>query len=309
MNEKKYFSKIGLNYLILILLTVIFQIIIVKSIAIFDIKILNNYTIQTIIGVICSYFLPLPIFIYLMNKLDSRTIPQQSINKITFIKYISITLVLMWIGNMIGLAITALISQLISSEIINPIKQIINHQSIYMNILIICIIAPVFEEIIFRKFLIDKTIKYGAKISILLSALIFALFHGNLNQFFYAFLMGGFFAYVYIKTGKIIYPIILHMIINFIGSIISTIFINSLNHLISSTGTPLDLFIVMLYAIIVLSAIIIGVYTILDKYGKIKFKKPEITLNNPIKTSLINVGIILFIIYTLLKIIKSIGLI
>lgn len=61
-----------------------------------------------------------------------------------------------------------------------------------MNLALISIIGPIFEEILFRKILIDKTIKYGARISIIISALLFGLFHGNVNQFFYAFLMGGF---------------------------------------------------------------------------------------------------------------------
>ena len=93
--------------------------------------------------------------------------------------------------------------------------------------------------ILFRKFLIDKTIKYGAKVSIILSAVLFALFHGNLNQFFYAFLIGGFFAYVYIKTGKITYSIILHAVVNLMGSVFSIILANTINN-IQINFTPLD---------------------------------------------------------------------
>ena len=114
----------------------------------------------------------------------------------------------MWIGNLVGLGITALIGNTMTSDITNPIEHMIQNTNIYVNLILTSLLAPIFEELFFRKLLIDRTVKYGAKLSILLSALLFALFHGNLSQFFYAFLIGAFFAYIYIKTGKIIYSII-----------------------------------------------------------------------------------------------------
>ena len=141
----------------------------------------------------------------------------------------------MLIGNLIGIILTTIIGGAIQSEISNPVENLINSTNIWLNLALISIIGPIFEEILFRKILIDKTIKYGARISIIISALLFGLFHGNVNQFFYAFLMGGFFAYVYIKTGKIIYPIILHLIVNLMGSVISLKLIQSISNLYSGS--------------------------------------------------------------------------
>ena len=42
-----------------------------------------------------------------------------------------------------------------------------------------------------------------------------------MNQFVYAFTIGAVFAYVYSKTGKIHYTILMHMLINFLGSVVS----------------------------------------------------------------------------------------
>ena len=51
--------------------------------------------------------------------------------------------------------------------------------------MVIC--APILEEYIFRKLIVDRTVKYGQGVAVVLSGLMFGLFHGNLNQFAYAF--------------------------------------------------------------------------------------------------------------------------
>ena len=55
----------------------------------------------------------------------------------------------------------------------------------------------------------------------MMSGLMFGLFHGNLNQFVYAFVLGCFFAFLYVKTGKLKITIALHMIFNFMGGVVS----------------------------------------------------------------------------------------
>ncbi len=89
--------------------------------------------------------------------------------------------------------------------------------------------APIMEEFMFRKLLVDRTIKYGKGLSILLSGLMFGLYHGNLNQFIYAFVIGAFFAFMYIKTGNIKVTIGMHMIFNFIGGFLASNLLNMLN--------------------------------------------------------------------------------
>ena len=83
------------------------------------------------------------------------------------------------------------------------------------------ILGPIFEEWMFRKQIISRTRRYGEKLSILLSALMFALFHLNLFQFFYAFGLGLMFGYVYMRTSQLRYSIAMHMIINFNGSVLA----------------------------------------------------------------------------------------
>ena len=80
------------------------------------------------------------------------------------------------------------------------------------------LIAPVLEELAFRKFMLDRTRNYGEKTAIVFSALCFGLYHGNLTQFLYAFTVGLFLGYVYCKTGKVLYTMIMHALLNLLSS-------------------------------------------------------------------------------------------
>ena len=269
--------------------------------------IVKNFNALTIITAICNYVLPFPILLFLMRKMEKQDLEKQKLSFKKFLLYLSITFTLMWIGNILGIAITSAIGSLFSMDINNPVHTLINSTDIWLNLMLISIVGPIFEEIFFRKLLIDRTIKYGAKVSIILSAVIFGFFHGNINQFFYAFLLGGFFAYVYIKTGKIIYTIVLHIFINLMGSVISTFAIKSLQALISNSYGAIDLAVVGIYSLIFILTILFGLIG-LSMFKKAKFNgsKTQIPLKHPLKTSLLNPGMICFIIFYIVVIIFNI---
>ena len=289
------------------ILALIFQIILVNILNITDPNLITDFNIMTILVALCNYLLPFPIFIYLMKKIPTYELESEKPGLLRFVKYIAITLTLMWLGNLFGLAITALLGVAMNAEISNPVTELINSSNILLNLFLISIIGPIFEEIIFRKILIDRTIKYGAKVSIIISAVIFGFIHGNLNQFFYAFLIGGFFAYVYIKTGSIKYSIILHIITNIMGSIVSIFIVSSADAITQGSFTAFDLVGVAIYLIIVLGSLFIGIFS-LTTYNTARFngRKTKIALKNPIKTILLNPGMILFMLFYIFEILYQI---
>src|SRR5699024_5291593 len=69
------------------------------------------------------------------------------------------------------------------------------------------------EELLFRGLLARRLARYGQRPAALVSALLFALYHANLSQFFYAFALGLLLAYAYFYTGTIKTPILLHMLL------------------------------------------------------------------------------------------------
>ncbi|MCD7838526.1 MAG: CPBP family intramembrane metalloprotease [Clostridiales bacterium] len=74
--------------------------------------------------------------------------------------------------------------------------------------------APVLEELIFRRVLLRRLLGLGDVSAIVLSALAFALFHANLYQTAYAFVLGLVFGAIVLLTGSIRDTILLHMLIN-----------------------------------------------------------------------------------------------
>lgn len=87
---------------------------------------------------------------------------------------------------------------------------------IIFQIIIACIIAPIFEEIVFRFGLfefINK--KYNFIISIILTSIIFAFVHFyGIIGFIIPFMSSIFFTYSYYKKQNLLYPIIIHFMYN-----------------------------------------------------------------------------------------------
>jgi len=77
------------------------------------------------------------------------------------------------------------------------------------------IAAPIAEEIIFRGFILRTLRPYGKKFAILGSAFTFGIFHGNLLQTPYAFLVGLVLGYVALEY-NIGWAMVLHMINNLV---------------------------------------------------------------------------------------------
>ncbi|WP_188455057.1 CPBP family intramembrane glutamic endopeptidase [Virgibacillus oceani] len=88
-------------------------------------------------------------------------------------------------------------------------------------IIIPALVAPILEEIIFRKIIFGGLYrKTNFFIAALLSALIFAIIHGEPEHILIYGSMGFVFAFLYVKTKRIIVPIIVHMAMNSISVIV-----------------------------------------------------------------------------------------
>ena len=79
--------------------------------------------------------------------------------------------------------------------------------------------APILEELVCRKTLLDRVHGYGQVTAAFVTALLFGLIHGNPAQFPLAFMLGLLLATVYMKTGRIVYTMLLHFLINFTATL------------------------------------------------------------------------------------------
>lgn len=125
-----------------------------------------------------------------------------------FVMMYAISTVLNQIGTVISRAAPAG-----GTQQLELIDEVVNTR-LMIGFLIPAVIGPIVEELIFRKLMIDRLHNYGETAVIVFTALCFGLFHGNLTQFLYAGCVGLFLGYVYCKTGKVIYTMIMHILLN-----------------------------------------------------------------------------------------------
>ena len=123
-------------------------------------------------------------------------------------------------GGLLGNIIMAILSAALDYDYANALNEIIAVSPTWATLIGTCICAPLGEELLFRKLLIDRTRRFGDLPSILISGLLFGLFHGNLFQFFYAAAVGMILAYVYTRTGKYGWCVAMHAVVNFMGGVV-----------------------------------------------------------------------------------------
>lgn len=163
------------------------------------------------------YLIAMPIAVMLMGKSTVIETRKFDMKPGLFFKLLLMCLPMMWAGSVFGSMLSMALS---NGEATDRVADLAMQTNIW-NVVFLVIVGPVFEEWLFRKQLIDHTRKYGEKTAILLSGLAFGLFHMNLFQFFYAFLLGLMFGYVYTRTSKLRYSTAMHMIINFNGGVLA----------------------------------------------------------------------------------------
>lgn len=92
-------------------------------------------------------------------------------------------------------------------------------------ILVTSILGPILEEIIFRKILFGVLyVRTNFIVAALISSLIFSLLHGEPQHLLLYASMGFTFAFLYVKTKRIIVPIFAHVAMNTMVVIIQTVF-------------------------------------------------------------------------------------
>ena len=85
---------------------------------------------------------------------------------------------------------------------------------IFVSVFSIAILAPVFEELIFRSAVYRNAEVMGQGFAIIASALLFGLMHQNYAQFFYTFVMGMGMAFLVAKTRSVIPAMLFHFLLN-----------------------------------------------------------------------------------------------
>lgn len=287
MEKIKVFNRIGFGLLGMLLLSNIVGAVLILS---FPAKFGTP-----IGGMTASYLgmygLGLPLLLLLTKKMPKKSDDnQEKMSFVEIVKFLVMGLGMMYLVNMLYTGILYLLTGSDDSLLADAIGQF----NLTQMFLLVVLFAPIVEELIFRKLFYQLVAPFGDKTYIIFSGIAFSFFHGNIGQSLYTFILGVIFAYVYSQTRNILYPIAMHMVVNFIGSFFITLIAD--NSLL--TG---------LFGLMVMVVTVVGV--VLGIRELIAYRKQQklVTTGKKVqwKAIFINPGMILFSLFSLLMIVLT----
>lgn len=277
-------------------------------------------SLDLIVSSAVMYLVGMPVVFFVLRIIPRKTIRKRKLSAGSYVTMMSVAFTAVFVGNMIGNTLSALIS---SGKAENSLTQIVSENNVFTFVILV-IVSPVAEELIFRKIMLDRLVVCGEKPALVFSALCFALYHMNLFQFFYAFGLGLIFGYAYLRTGRIRYSISLHLIVNLLGGVIAPLAVGELDTEVLGTviemirtGTPVPTdmissvlpgFIVFItYNIVFYGLAALGVVLFILDYKKIRFESRKKQSDNVsiVPVMLINSGMILFTVFSVIIMIKK----
>lgn len=159
--------------------------------------------------VLISFCIFLPLF-YRVYKKNNNSDNKNNMDKI--IKFVFLGIILSIILNII----------LFISNSYCHFTNMFDEANVGTNLIILilcnCIIGPILEELLFRGILYNKFKNFNSmSVSILLTSIVFALFHTGIGAIFYAFFVGILLNIIYVKDNSLLKCIVVHAIINLSG--------------------------------------------------------------------------------------------
>ena len=276
----------------------------------------NNIYFQWLFSMVPMYLFGFPVFVLIVRNMKTTSREKKGMSLLEFLAIFAIAQGVMFVGNAIGNSLNSIIGAFLGHEITNSTSELIESTPIWLVFLVVVIIGPIIEELMFRKFMIDRLARYGDAVAITVSSIAFGLFHGNLYQFFYAAMLGFVLGYIYTKTGNVKYSIFMHMLINFFGSVLVLPIIEMMAEIeemsvIMNEGGKIDMLKLLQNAMVVgtysilnyvlmIAGIVLLISCITNK--KIKLSKTceyKIPSERVVDTVMLNTGSILFILMSL----------
>ncbi len=234
---KERISRVGIAFMAMTVVTQLAAIVLYQIVGNLAPQLLNNGWIDWVITMLCLYGIA-SIPTYFILKTVPASVPEkQTITPATFLIFLLIGFFFVIVGSFAGQGVNSIIDMLTGTTQGSEITDAIQGSTLWLTCLYTVVIAPVMEELFFRKLLLDRLAPTGGWCAILISGIFFGLFHGNIDQFFYAALLGCLFAYIYLNTGNVLYPILLHAIVNFFGGILPTLFTESIPDFYTVVGS------------------------------------------------------------------------
>ncbi|MBD5492601.1 MAG: CPBP family intramembrane metalloprotease [Lachnospiraceae bacterium] len=178
-------------------------------------------TVTGMVSGICMILGILPLMSMLRRELAERnalagslqSVDRQELNK--QVKDISATILLAFSASL-GLNILLTLTGFADSS--HTYQEVADRQygvAFGIGIVLYGLVSPLAEEVVFRGVIYNRLRRfYGPVIGVVVSAIFFGAFHGNLVQGVYGACMGMLIAYVYERQGSFFFPVLFHAVAN-----------------------------------------------------------------------------------------------
>ena len=311
---KRTFSRLGFGVFVILVLSSVLQIVVINLCG----QLAPDFSESSAFLWLCTfvplYCIGVPVGMLFLRKVPKQPPEPKKLSVKDLLTAGVISVFLMYAGNLFGMLVTTLLGKLFGQAPVNGIVSYATDDAFLLKVLFLVIAAPCIEEWIFRKTLIDRMRVWGEKTAVLTSALIFGLFHGNLSQMFYAAALGLLFGYVYLKTGKLRYTMLLHIFVNFLGSVAGPFILSLIPSGEDAVGTSAEIAGVIKgmlpligYAAVMIGLAAFGLVLLCIRARSVRFAAAESEIPNGkrFRTVWVNSGMILFTISCLVLVVVS----
>lgn len=231
MTEKSIFNRLGICITVYLVLWIGLQLLVALIIDTVAPAAWDKEWVYWLATMAPMYLVAFPVAVRMLKLLPRRELYKHILKPGHFVQVYCMAVAVMLIGNIIGIVLTTILTNATRWDFTVDATDLILDYGLGWVFLITVVIAPIIEEVLFRKVLIDRLIVFGDVAAIMVSAVLFGLIHGNFSQLFYAIGLGIVFGFVYVRTGKIKYTIGLHMLFNFSGGFVPALFLKKLDFL------------------------------------------------------------------------------
>ncbi len=221
-DAKRYFSRFGWFAFTFYIALTVSQALLAVIARYFAPWLLSSFLFVEVLSVLPIYGVAFPIGYAVLAPLPTVVPTKEKMRVRDFLSALCICEAMMMVGNYISTVLITAAQSALGSPVTNPVAESVASQPMWATVLFTVILAPLLEEIFFRGLVCKKLLIVGEGYAIVLSSAFFALCHGNFFQVFYAFIIGCFFGFIYIKTGRLVYTVLMHMIVNLFGTVVVT---------------------------------------------------------------------------------------
>lgn len=155
---KKSFSGLGLRFLIGTLIIYAVQIAVGVVVGMLKPEWLDNTTITLILSVLPLYLIGMPVLIAMVKQMPGEAPVKKSITPGQFVVALIMCYALMYCGNLVGTLITTIVGALKGSAVDNALMTYATESNMIVTFIYMVICAPILEEYIFRKLIVDRTV-------------------------------------------------------------------------------------------------------------------------------------------------------